>query len=321
MVVETKLVLGSMALDVTPGRLVARFIDTAGSIRDHFVIVRSAHPPTAIITSPADGGILPEGASATISVAAEDLVDGVREVLFYQGMTLLGRDATPPFEWQWTPPAPGSYELGARAVDANDAVGRAASVTVVVARPPPSAPMGLSATAASSTRMNLAWTDTAGNESGFRIERSADGVVFAQVGSVAANVTGYVDGTVVGGTRYFYRVQSWNAGGSSPWSNIAEATTPAAAPAAPSALKATAVSRTEIRLNWTDNASSESGFTIQRSLDGKTFSTMTSSAGPNVTTWTDTSVLANKQYSYRIQAWNPGGSSTWSNVAKARTPR
>ena len=35
----------------------------------------------------------------------------------------------------------------------------------------PAAPTGLTATAASSSQINLAWSDTANNETGFRIER------------------------------------------------------------------------------------------------------------------------------------------------------
>jgi len=48
------------------------------------------------------------------------------------------------------------------------------SVTVVVNSnaAPPTAPTGLAATTASSSQINLAWTDTANNESGFKIERS-----------------------------------------------------------------------------------------------------------------------------------------------------
>ena len=46
----------------------------------------------------------------------------------------------------------------------------------------PAAPTTLSATAVSSSGINLTWTDNASNESGFQIERSTDAATFTQVG-------------------------------------------------------------------------------------------------------------------------------------------
>ena len=65
-------------------------------------------------------------------------------------------------------------------------------------------------------------------------------------------------------TTYFYRVRATNAGGDSAYSNEANATTPNAAPAAPSALAATALSTTQINLTWSDNSANETGFKIER---------------------------------------------------------
>ena len=90
----------------------------------------------------------------------------------------------------------------------------------------PTAPANLAATLATAGQVNLAWTDTApGNETGFVVERSTDGVTFAQISTVAAGVTRYADtaGLVVG-TTYDYRVAAVNALGDSPYSGVAAVT-------------------------------------------------------------------------------------------------
>lgn len=90
---------------------------------------------------------------------------------------------------------------------------------------PPAAPSGLSASAASSSRIDLIWVDNSSNETVFNIERSLDGTAFSPLASVGANVTGYSDTGLSPSTTYWYRVNAQNAAGTSTWSNIASATT------------------------------------------------------------------------------------------------
>jgi hypothetical protein len=72
----------------------------------------------------------------------------------------------------------------------------------------------------------LTWTDHAGNESGFIIQRSSDGVTFSTIATVGANPSSYTDGGLQRKKTYSYRVAAYNAGGTSPWSNTATATIP-----------------------------------------------------------------------------------------------
>ena len=89
---------------------------------------------------------------------------------------------------------------------------------------PPAAPTTLSATAGSSSRIDLSWIDNAGNETGFKIERwTAEG--FAQIAMVGANVRTYSDGGLNPSTPYTYRVRAYNSAGDSAYSNAASATT------------------------------------------------------------------------------------------------
>lgn len=73
----------------------------------------------------------------------------------------------------------------------------------------PSPPSGLSCTTISSSQINLGWTDTSNNETGFRIERSPDGVTFTEVATLGANATTYSSQGLTPGTQYYYRVRSY----------------------------------------------------------------------------------------------------------------
>jgi hypothetical protein len=98
------------------------------------------------------------------------------------------------------------------------------------------------------------------------------------------------------------------------WRTGAASTTPAA----PGNLVASAISASQINLSWSDNANSESGFRIQRSLDGNNWSEI-ASLGSNVTGYSNTGLMANTIYYYRVLAYNSVGSSAYSNVSFAKT--
>ncbi len=89
-------------------------------------------------------------------------------------------------------------------------------------------------------------------------------------------------------------------------------------PAAPSAPNAIAVSSSAIDLTWTDNSSDETGFNIERSLDGASFSPV-ASVGANVVTYTDSGLSPTTTYWYRVNAENAAGTSAWSDTASATT--
>jgi N-acetylneuraminic acid mutarotase len=90
---------------------------------------------------------------------------------------------------------------------------------------PLAAPSDLTATAVSSSRINLAWTDNSTNEIGFRIYRSTDGRNFQKIANVGANITTYADTGLAAATMYYYRVRAYTFANASPPSNTASATT------------------------------------------------------------------------------------------------
>jgi hypothetical protein len=80
----------------------------------------------------------------------------------------------------------------------------------------------LSATAVSSSQINLTWNDNSNNETGFKIERcQGNGCTnFLQIAQVGPNVISYSNTGLSHNTRYRYRVRAFNLGGNSAYSNI-----------------------------------------------------------------------------------------------------
>ena len=122
----------------------------------------------------------------------------------------------------------GPFNAPARAIS-----GSVWSFTTAGGEPPPPTPGGLVATPVSSTRINLAWTDVAG-EAGYKVERKlASSSTWAQIGTTAANTVSYQDTNgLTPSTTYNYRVRSWTTGGNSGYSNTVTLTTPATSAAA-----------------------------------------------------------------------------------------
>ncbi|MBK8975468.1 MAG: fibronectin type III domain-containing protein [Planctomycetes bacterium] len=91
-------------------------------------------------------------------------------------------------------------------------------------------------------------------------------------------------------------------------------------PAAPTALSATAETAYRIRLDWTDNASDEDGFRIERAQGGGAWQLLDGDVAVDTVEYLDDTVLPDTAYAYRVLAWNAAGDSAWSSDAGATTP-
>jgi titin len=83
-------------------------------------------------------------------------------------------------------------------------------------------------------------------------------------------------------------------------------------------LIATSAGADQVDLVWTDNATDEAGFKIERSLDNIVFSPA-ATTGANVTSYSDGGRTASTTYWYRVSAWNASGDSACSNTDSATT--
>jgi len=96
---------------------------------------------------------------------------------------------------------------------------------------------------------------------------------------------------------------------------LIESGTAGTVPIAPSFLTATAVSNSDISLNWHDNSTNETGFEIYHSLVSGSGFTLLTTTGANVTTFSHTGLIASITHYYRVRAINELGSSAFTNEA------
>ena len=80
---------------------------------------------------------------------------------------------------------------------------------------------------------------------------------------------------------------------------------------------ASAATGAPLGLQWTDNATNETGFRIERSPSSSGTFTQIATVGTNITTYSDTTVTSGQNYCYRVQAFNSAGASGYTNVACA----
>lgn len=91
-------------------------------------------------------------------------------------------------------------------------------------------------------------------------------------------------------------------------------------PAAPTSLQATAVSATEVQLNWNDNSTNETAFRVEvRQGTSGAFSEV-GTVGANVNSAIVNGLTSGVNYSFRVRASNANGNSGYSNIATA-TPQ
>jgi len=197
-----------------------------------------------------------------------------------------------------------AYSFRVRAVGAG---GSSLACVPVSATTLPAAP-SLTASAASSTQINLSWTNVAG-ESGYKVERSADGDTWEQIAAPAANVAAFSNTGLTADTLYYYRVRAWNAAGDGAYSAPVSKTTLLPAP---TGLAAEAQATSQISLTWNDSTG-ETGYRVER-LSGATWVTLTTTAA-DTTTYLATGLSAGTSYSFRLRALNAGGASAASTTA------
>ncbi len=180
--------------------------------------------------------------------------------------------------------------------------------------PPPAAPTGLTATAVSSSQINLSWTASTGANSYDVLGATVDSGPYSAI-ATGVTATNFSNTGLSSSTTYYYVVSAWNNGGESPYSNQAS-TTPPSAPAAPTGLTATALSTSQIGLSWGASTGATNYNAKRATNSGGPYTTI---GNPSATNYTDTGLATTTRYYYVVSALNGGGESTNSTEASATT--
>lgn len=178
----------------------------------------------------------------------------------------------------------------------------------------PTVPQGLSASAASTSEIDLSWTASTDNVgvTGYTIYRNG-----TKVGT--SSITSYADRGLAAATRYTYTVAAYDAAGNnSAQSASTSATTltqpvDVQAPTTPQNLVASALSSSTISLSWT--ASSDNvgvaGYTIYRG--GVQVGTSTT------TSYSDSGLTASTRYTYSVDAFDAAGNNSAQSTSASAT--
>jgi hypothetical protein len=169
----------------------------------------------------------------------------------------------------------------------------------------------------SSTAIHIEW-DKVPVATGYAIERKQDKTQsgWRTIIKVEEHVTAYTDVGLDAATTYFYRVSALTDDGAAPPSDIVSATT---SPTVPAATEVTAVATLDtIALTWTDVAD-ETGYRVERSLDGTTDWVELATTGQDVINYVNATLSPGTTYYYRVVATNAGGDSAPSNIVLATT--
>ncbi|WP_073043808.1 Ig-like domain-containing protein [Cnuella takakiae] len=92
--------------------------------------------PVVSLTTPVANASFDAQASIRLTASASD-PDGIKQVAFYNGTTLLGTDSAAPYEFTWNNVGAGKYELSVKATDAKGQVGNSAAVAIQVVNSKP----------------------------------------------------------------------------------------------------------------------------------------------------------------------------------------
>jgi hypothetical protein len=112
----------------------------------------------------------------------------------------------------------------------------------------------------------------------------------------------------------------FRSGGAEVWADVRPSVAEPPVPRAPLDLSATAVSRSQIDLRWTDGSGNETAFQVERRTANPFEQPVIVATLPaGTTSYSDTGLPEDTPFGYRVRAVNAAGASFWSNGAGATT--
>ncbi|MGE9293065.1 MAG: LamG-like jellyroll fold domain-containing protein [Puniceicoccales bacterium] len=181
------------------------------------------------------------------------------------------------------------------------------------------APVALSA-GDGTTGISLSWDAYAGTDAtSFELQRriSGENTSYESIATLGVSDTSYLDENVSSSSTYVYRLRAVTDGGDvSDWvltsyklSNI---------PGQVTDLTATAGENNAIALTWTLDSTGYDSLILERSIAGTgEYELVTAELSGDATSYTDTGLLPNTEYSYRIAGVAAGRQTDWSDAGTA----
>jgi fibronectin type 3 domain-containing protein len=212
-----------------------------------------------------------------------------------------------------------TYYYTVNAVDSIGSSAQSSQVSVVATDGIPLAPTGLTATAGNQ-QVALAWTPGNGATS-YNIYRAttSNGEIIELPTQTGITTTSNTDTGLTNGTVYYYKVIGVGIGGSSNFSNEANATpTSGSPPPAPTGLTATA-GNAQVALNWNADSGAASYNLYRSTTSGGEGTTPVDTGIPAISNpnFTDTQLTNGVTYYYTVAAVNSNGTSTQTSQVSA----
>jgi peptidyl-Asp metalloendopeptidase len=151
---------------------------------------------------------------------------GFRTVMAYacKGVARVARFSSPSLTFNGQPMGVGYETDPDNSADNVRSMNNAAD-TVAAFRTQPrlrhaSAPLHLSAWTSAPGTVVLHWFDASAVETGFKVERSTNGLDFTEIAMLGADATNFVDNDAGSASRYYYRVRAYNGRGNSAFTEV-----------------------------------------------------------------------------------------------------
>ncbi|MDO4587299.1 MAG: fibronectin type III domain-containing protein [Planctomycetia bacterium] len=159
--------------------------------------------------------------------------------------------------------------------------------------------------------VEMYWTDNADNEDGFRIEYTINGTTWALSQFMPENTEYRLCSNMRTDKIYQYRIRTYNVYGTSAWAYGSVSTQ--TIPNAPGNVRFENYNPTAktVQMFWDDNSNNEKGFRIEYSMDNGATWRFSQLKKANETSRTCTGLIINKDFMFRVRAYNDSGSSDW----------
>lgn len=195
------------------------------------------------------------------------------------------------------------------------------SAEVTVANTYLEAPSALKAEVIPDVGIQLVWTDNSMLENGFEICRWQSGVADTmEYFYTDQNVTSYLDTSIVEGIQYYYAIRAFTSMNDTYSAYTSAVTAGVGIVPAPDDFDYSIASSTSVILFWNDNAPAESGYKVERRMDGSEQWVEIASLAPNVETYTVYGLNPEKKYYFRIKAYSyASGISAYSSELEVTT--